>query len=54
VVGVAVRDDHEVDLLQIDAQRLYVVFEDPGVVAGVEQDAFAIVFDQGRKTPIQG
>src|SRR5205809_506106 len=43
-----------VDLQKIDAQRLYVVFEDPGVVAGVEQDAFAIVFDQGRKTPIQG
>ena len=53
MVSMAVRDDHEIDLLQIDAQRLHIVFEDLGVVAGIEQDVLAAIIDQGGETPVQ-
>ena len=45
-------DDHEVQMGQIDLQSFDVVLKNVFVVAGVEQDALAVVLDQRRKSPI--
>src|SRR6202162_5012036 len=52
VVAMAMGDHYEVELGEIDALRLDVVRKDLGVVAGIEQDALASVFDQCGKSPV--
>jgi hypothetical protein len=51
MVTVAVRHNDEVELSQIDTHSLYVVFKNFGIVARVEEDAFAAIFDQSCKPP---
>ena len=46
MVTVAVGHNHKIELLQIDARCLHVVFKDLGIVARVEQDAFATIVDR--------
>ena len=50
----AMRNDHKVELREINAKRVDVVFEDDGIVSCVKKDALAIVFDQGRESPVLG
>ncbi len=45
MVTVAVGHNHKIELLQIDARCFHVVFKDLSIVARVEQDAFAAIFD---------
>jgi hypothetical protein len=54
VVGVAVRDNDEVEFGEVNVEGLGVVLEDFGVVAGVEEDALAVVLDEGGETPVTG
>ena len=54
VIGVAVRDDRKINIPQVDSQRFHIVFEDPGIVPRVEQDALAPVLHQSCETPIHG
>ncbi len=54
MIGVAVRDDHKIDVPQVDSQRLHIVFEDRGIVPGVEQDALAPILHQGCESEIHG
>ncbi len=54
MVGVAVRDDHKIDVPQVDSQRLHILLEDPGIVPGIEQDALAPILHQGCEAKIHG
>jgi hypothetical protein len=52
VVGVAVRQDDEVEIGKVDALRLDVGGKDVAVVAGVEQDSLAGDLDERREALI--
>lgn len=54
VIGVAMRDDHEIEFGEIDAEGFDVVLENVGVVTGIEKNAFAVVFDERGEAPIFG
>src|SRR5438309_1412766 len=45
---------HEIQLLQINAQRLHVMGEDFRIVARVKQNPLPAVFNQSRVTPVLG
>jgi hypothetical protein len=51
---VTVGDNDEVEFREINVKGLDVVLEDFRVVAGVEEDALAVVLDEGGKTPVTG
>jgi hypothetical protein len=48
----AVRNDDEIELSQVNPQRFNVVLEDRGVVSRIEKDALVTVFDERGKAPI--
>ena len=52
VIEVAMRDDDEVQLHEINACRLHVLREDLGIVAGVEQDPLPAILDQRGIAPV--
>jgi hypothetical protein len=54
MVTVPVGDHHEVESAQVDSKRPYIPRKDLPVVAGIEQDPFATVFDQRGEAPIPG
>jgi len=49
VIGVTVRNNGEVDLGKVNVEGLDVVLENFRVVAGVEEDALAVVLDEAEK-----
>lgn len=51
-VPVPVRDHHRIEPAEIHAKLLDVSSKDRRVVARVEQDATAAIFDERRKTPV--
>ena len=53
MIAVAVRDDGEVEPLQVDAERPHIAGEDLPVVAGVEQNAAAAILDEGGEAPVE-
>src|SRR5206468_5145219 len=53
VVIVTVRQHGDVHLPQIYTQRLDVVLEDIGAIAGIKKDGFAVVADKRRETPVE-
>jgi len=53
VIGVTVRNDGEVNLCK-STLRALTLCSRFRVVAGVEQDALAVVLDEGRKAPVSG
>src|SRR5207248_10721658 len=52
VVAVTVRQNDEVEALEVHASRLDVLRKNLGIVAGVEEDASASDFDQRRVAPV--
>ena len=52
MISMTVGDDDEIEPLQVDPQRLDVVGEDVGVIPGVEENAFAGVFNQRGESPV--
>ena len=52
MVGVAVRQDDEIEIGEVNALRLDVGGEDVAVVAGVEQDSLAGDLDERGEAPI--
>src|SRR5437879_13852079 len=52
VVAVTVRDDHEIDGAQIDAQGADILGEDIRVIAGVEENPLSVVLDDPREAPV--
>src|SRR5271168_4962331 len=54
MVGMTVRNNDKVELGEIDVQGLDVAREDFGIVAGVKEDAFAIVLDERGEAPVAG
>jgi len=51
---VAMRDNHEIEFGEIDAECFDVVLENVGIVAGIEENAFAVVLDESGKAPVFG
>src|SRR5947209_18901113 len=45
-------DDCEIQLLQVDTLGLDIMREDLRIIAGIEQDAPAAIFDQRGKPPV--
>ena len=45
-------DDREIQQLQVDTLGLDIVREDLRIIAGIEQDALAAVFNVCRETPV--
>ncbi len=54
VIAVAMRDNCEIELLQVDTLRIDIMREDVSVVASIKQDALAAIFDERRKPPVFG
>ncbi len=52
MIGVTVRNNDEVEFGEVGVEGLDVVLEDFRVVAGVEEDALAVVLDEGGETPV--
>src|SRR5262249_59641321 len=52
MVAMAVRDNGEIKLPQIDAFGVDIVSKDIGIVAGVEQNALAAILDERGKPPV--
>ncbi len=52
MIGVTVRNNGEVDLGKVNVEGLDVVLENFRVVASVEEDALAVVLDEGGKAPV--
>jgi hypothetical protein len=52
MVPMAMRDNDEIELLEIDTLGFDIASEDLRIVAGVEQDALAAILDEGRKSPV--
>ena len=52
MVTVAMGHDREVELGKVDPFGLHVVCKDLGIVPGVEENAFATIFDERSKSPI--
>src|SRR5258708_38216846 len=52
MVGVTMRDNNKVEFGEINVEGLDVVLEDFGIVAGVEEDALAVMFDESREAPV--
>ena len=52
VIAVTVRDHHEVQSRQVDLEAFDVVTKAFRVVAGVEEDAHAVMLDQRGKAPV--
>jgi hypothetical protein len=54
MVPVPVRNDYGIETREIDTECVDVALEYPGVIARVEQYAFAAILHERRKTPIPG
>ena len=52
MVAVTMGHDCEIQLPEVDTLGLHIVSEDVGIVAGVEQNALAAIFDEGEEPPI--
>jgi hypothetical protein len=52
VVAVAMGDDCEIQLFQVDTLGLDIVREDLRIIAGIEQDTLAAILDQCGKSPV--
>jgi hypothetical protein len=52
VIAVSTRDDNGVESLQVNAKLPDIVLQDASVIAGVEEDALAIVLDECGVSPI--
>src|SRR5215831_12774317 len=52
MIAMAMGDDGEVELREVDALGLHIVCKDFGIVAGVEQNALVAILYEGGKPPI--
>ncbi len=52
MIRVAMGDDDEIQLGEINVERFDVMLKDFDVIAGVKQDALSIVFDERGETPV--
>lgn len=52
MIAMTMRDHNEIELFEIDVLCLDVMGKDVSVVAGVEEDLFAAIFDVGGKPPV--
>jgi len=50
--GVTMRDNSKVEFGEVNVEGFDVVLEDFGVVPGVEEDALAVVLDEGGESPV--
>ena len=52
VIRVAMGDDDEIELGEINVERLYVTFKDLGVITGIKENSFSVVLDERGETPV--